>query len=190
VRPTSWAFSKTPTCAQSMLREWQLCPKTSNLRDASEENEPKFKPAKGPYQGQHFYLRGNFILDGIFFIPVGEFNSLLWYRALIRHIGYCLGSANGVCHGLATFSNLRLVFPSLWQYRHFIHTSIFVHWIVDNLRLVFPVLCLANPAFREIVFDNLIHTFSPAPLALLNPFDVYIVSAGSEWILFCQHFKM
>jgi len=41
------------------------------LPDAFEENELKFKPTNGPYQGKHLHRRGNFILNDI---PVGEFN--------------------------------------------------------------------------------------------------------------------
>jgi hypothetical protein len=43
VRHTALACLKTLTCVQSMLREWPLCPKTSNLPDASGENELKLK---------------------------------------------------------------------------------------------------------------------------------------------------
>ena len=55
-----------------MLREWPLCPKTSNLPDASEESELKFKPTNGPYQGQHLHRRGNFIVHGTFFLFPSE----------------------------------------------------------------------------------------------------------------------
>jgi len=91
---------------------------------------------------------------------------------------YRLGSATGVCHELATFSNLRLLFPSLWQYLHFIHTSIFVNLTVVNLRLLFPVLCFPISAFREIGIDNLTHSFTPTwHFSILT--DIYSRSAGS-----------
>jgi len=82
---------------------------------------------------------------------------------------YRLGSATGVCHGLASFSNLRLLFPILRQYLHFIHTSIFLHWTVANLRLIFPGKSGSTTW----------HIHSPPTRHFTNLTDIYSRSAGS-----------